>query len=106
VPIGWPTEATDTDPQHSTAARYGADVPDPDVTIRLPHDEALVLLEWLYRLSERQDFNEVASQPAERVAVWALHGRLETQSTEIFGPDYSSRLDAARERLAPPDSEF
>jgi hypothetical protein len=78
----------------------------PDVTIRLPHDKALVLLEWLYRLSERKDFNEIVSHPAERVAVWALHGNLETQSIEIFRPDYGERLDAARQRLAPPGSEF
>jgi hypothetical protein len=91
---------------HSPPPDTVTGVPDPDVTIRLPHDKALVLLEWLYRLSERKDFNEIVSHPAERVAVWALHGNLESQSIDIFRPDYGEWLDAARQRLAPPGSEF
>ncbi|MGC4959663.1 hypothetical protein ACLQ2P_41245 [Actinomadura citrea] len=76
------------------------------VAVQLSRDQALVLLEWLHRLSERPDFNQVVPEPAERVAVWALHGSLETQSTDIFAPDYGEQLTAARERLAPPGSEF
>jgi hypothetical protein len=76
------------------------------VTVRLSEDEAIVLMEWLFRLSERRDFNEIVSEPAERVAIWALHGSLETQSTAVFAPGYQQALTAARERLAPPGSEF
>ncbi|MBE1533525.1 hypothetical protein [Actinomadura algeriensis] len=76
------------------------------VTVHLSSDQALVLMEWLHRLNDRPDFREVVPEAAERVAVWALHGSLTTQSTDIFAPDYAERLAAARERLAPPGSEF
>jgi hypothetical protein len=37
------------------------------VTVRLSEDEAIVLMEWLFRLSERRDFNEIVSESAEHV---------------------------------------
>jgi hypothetical protein len=81
-------------------------VADQRVTISLSPDEALVLMEWLYRISDRPDFKEIVPEAAERVAVWALHGNLETQSVALFRDDYAQQLAAAHERLAPPGSEF
>jgi hypothetical protein len=89
-----------------SAADTVSSVADQRVTIKLSPDEALVLMEWLYRISDRPDFKEIVPEAAERVAVWALHGNLETQSVDLFRDDYAERLAAARERLAPPGSEF
>lgn len=77
-----------------------ADVTEDDFTIKLTHDQALVLSHWLDRVIGTATFDQFVNQDR---AVWSpLHqisGALETSLAEIFAPDYGARLDAARERL-------
>jgi hypothetical protein len=92
--------STDDDP-HVDAVRD-------DVTIRLSHDEAVVLFELLHRWEEH---GQVA-QPeyrAEQVALWNLSSLLESVLVDPFDPAYGSLVANARTRLAveqqsPPES--
>jgi hypothetical protein len=71
-----------------------------DVIIRLTHDQALVLSDWLNRSMGTQDFDALVNRDR---AVWAplyrIDGTLDTTLPEIFAHDYKARLHAARERL-------
>ncbi|MGW4499151.1 hypothetical protein ACWENR_11115 [Micromonospora sp. NPDC004336] len=71
-----------------------------DFTIRLTHDQALVLSDWLDKVIGTERFDVIVD---EDIAVWsALHrigGTLDKSLVEIFMPDYTARLDAARMRL-------
>ncbi|BEL05424.1 hypothetical protein Q0Z83_036150 [Actinoplanes sichuanensis] len=75
-------------------------MPDDDLTINLTRDQALVLSDWLDRMIGTPAFDNLVND--ER-AVWSpLHtivGTLDRSLVEIFMPDYSGRLHAARERL-------
>lgn len=69
-------------------------------TIKLTSDQALVFSDWLDRVIGTPEFDQFVNEDR---AVWsplhAISGTLETSLPEIFAPDYSARLDAARERL-------
>jgi hypothetical protein len=67
--------------------------------IRLSRDQALVLSDWLDRVMGTEAFDRVVDDPAVWSALYSIHGRLETSLSEIFMPDYSARLEAARRRL-------
>ncbi|MFG1887067.1 hypothetical protein ACGFIR_04260 [Micromonospora sp. NPDC049051] len=71
-----------------------------DFTIKLTHDQALVLSDWLDKVIGTKRFDAIVD---EDIAVWsALHrisGTLDKSFVEIFMPDYTARLDAARTRL-------
>ncbi|MEV4479543.1 hypothetical protein [Micromonospora coxensis] len=71
-----------------------------DFTIKLTNDQALVLSDWLHRVIGTERFDAIVG---EDTAVWsALHrisGTLDKSLMEIFMPDYTARLDAARTRL-------
>ncbi|NUW33812.1 hypothetical protein HTZ77_20570 [Nonomuraea sp. SMC257] len=71
-----------------------------EFTIKLTQDQALVLSDWLDRVIGTAEFGDLVGEDR---AVWSpLHviaGRLETSLVEVFMPDYSGRLAAARERL-------
>ncbi|GAB2446158.1 hypothetical protein [Streptosporangium sandarakinum] len=73
---------------------------DREFTIKLTQDQALVLSDWLDRVIGTAEFDDLVGEDR---AVWSpLHliaGTLETSLVEVFMPDYSGRLDAARERL-------
>ncbi|MDX3617914.1 hypothetical protein [Streptomyces europaeiscabiei] len=73
---------------------------DEAVTIRLTHDQAFVLSDWLYQVMFRSDDLEGIIRDR---AVWspihAISGTLDGTLTEIFMPDYTERLQAAQERL-------
>jgi len=75
-------------------------VPDDNFTIELTRDQALMLSDWLYRMIGTDRFDALVD---ENPAVWSpLHtisGALETTRPEVFAPDYSARLNAARGRL-------
>jgi hypothetical protein len=68
------------------------------ITIRLSHDEALVLLDLLGRL-DRQS-HPLTTHKAEEVALWALECLLEKNVAEVFDPNFSELVAAARGRLA------
>ncbi|MES9603218.1 hypothetical protein [Actinomadura sp. NPDC000929] len=69
-------------------------------TIRLTSDQALVLSDWLDRMETNDEFDALVNEDR---AVWSpiltISGTLATSLGEIFLPDYTARLDAARERL-------
>ena len=68
------------------------------VTIRLSHDQALVLSDFLGRFddTDRLEF----AHPAEFYALSAIAGQLESTLVELFDPRYGALVGAARERLA------
>ncbi|GAB4050876.1 hypothetical protein [Catellatospora paridis] len=69
-------------------------------TLKLTHDQALVLSDWLDRMIGTADFDTFVNQDR---AVWSplyrISGALETSLVEVFSPDYAALLAAARERL-------
>lgn len=70
-----------------------------DIDIRLSHDEALVLFEWLHRLDDQGSLGLFEHQ-IEQVALWNLSAHLERELVEPFQPDYRQLLGRARDRLA------
>ena len=73
---------------------------DEPVTIKLTHDQAFVLSDWLYEVTMNSD--QLSAIVTDR-AVWSpLHtisGMLDKALAEIFMPDYRDRLNAAQRRL-------
>lgn len=69
------------------------------VTFHLSRDEALVLFEWLSRLTD-DDAQAPVVHPAEEIALLRVLGRLEKALVEPFDPRYREILAAARARLA------
>ncbi|MFD4758534.1 hypothetical protein ACFWOJ_06490 [Streptomyces sp. NPDC058439] len=70
------------------------------VTIKLTHDQAFVLSDWLYEVMMRSDkLNAIVPDRAVWSGIYAISGTLETTLAEIFMPDYTGRLDQARQRL-------
>ena len=68
------------------------------VTIRLSHDQALVLSDFFGRF---QDTDQLAfAHPAEFYALSAIAGQIESTLVEPFDPQYGELVDAARNRLA------
>jgi|WetSurMetagenome_2_1015567.scaffolds.fasta_scaffold308625_1 hypothetical protein len=71
---------------------------EPDISIKLSHDEALVLSEFFFRFEDTDVFTLVHN--AEFVALSRISGQLDTSLVEMFLPNYSELLQAARERVA------
>lgn len=65
--------------------------------IELSDDEALVLFEWLYELSESPAEAQIPA--AERFALLRLEGQLEARLAAIVRPHYRERVEEARARL-------
>jgi hypothetical protein len=72
-------------------------VNDQTCSIELTEDEALVLFEFLQRISD-QDVLRI-EDPAERRALWNLACLLERRLAAPFRADYPSLLAGARGRL-------
>ncbi|WP_017600519.1 hypothetical protein [Nocardiopsis lucentensis] len=70
-----------------------------DVTLRLTRDQALVLSDWLDRMEGADAFARVVDDPAVWSALHRISGTLGKGLSEVFAPDYTERLRAARERL-------
>ncbi len=68
-----------------------------DVSLRLSHDEALVLHDWLVRFNGRAD--PAFADQAEQRVLWDLEATLERTLVEPFQVDYEARLSTARARL-------
>jgi hypothetical protein len=75
-------------------------MPEPNVTVSLTQDEALVLFEWL--AAERWD--PTIQHPAERRVLWDLEAQLERVLVAPLRPDYGALLAAARQRVAGAES--
>jgi hypothetical protein len=74
------------------------------VMLELSTDEALVLFDWLGRTSTANHPAPFADQAEQRV-LWNLECLLERVVVEVFDPDYSSLVDAARAALRDSRSE-
>lgn len=64
--------------------------------IELSDDEALVLLDWLWRHGEAEDLSLDAA--VQRI-LWNLESALEPCVTELLSPEYEAAVLSARERL-------
>ncbi|MEU6673954.1 hypothetical protein [Streptomyces sp. NPDC046853] len=71
---------------------------DNQITVKLTHDEALVLSDWLEKL-QMTDLSRVIDDPAVWSPIHRIAGTLDTTLPELFAADYGQRLDAARQRL-------
>lgn len=73
--------------------------------VRLSHDEALVLFEWLSRTDElTNDFGDLIEDQAEQRALWNLTCLLERVLVEPFRPEYRDLVERARSRLRDEDA--
>ncbi|MFI7296627.1 hypothetical protein [Streptomyces sp. NPDC050121] len=73
---------------------------DEAIIIRLTHDQALVLSDWLYQAMFRSDDLEgIVPDRAVWSPIYAISGTLDTTLSEIFMPDHGPRLEAAKQRL-------
>lgn len=74
---------------------------DRDITVTFSRDQALVMSDWLHDRLGTTEFDGLVDR-TDRAAwspIYAIKGTLEHELTEIFMPDYTERLAAARERL-------
>ncbi|MFE0421486.1 hypothetical protein [Streptomyces sp. NPDC058953] len=70
------------------------------ITIKLTRDQAFVLSDWLYQVMFRSDaLEEIVPDRAVWSPIHAISGTLDKSLSEIFQPDYTVRLEAAKERL-------
>lgn len=70
------------------------------VTFELGQDEALILFEWLSRMEDPDDLNDLS--PFEQAALgmrWNVESLLEKELHEPFAPDYDDQLEAAIESV-------
>ncbi|QES41497.1 hypothetical protein DEJ49_11150 [Streptomyces venezuelae] len=73
---------------------------DEEITLRLTRDQAFVLSDWLYQVLFRSDDLEgIVHDRAVWSPIYAISGTLDKTLSEIFMPDYSPRLEAAKDRL-------
>ncbi|MDW8806554.1 hypothetical protein P1P68_17590 [Streptomyces scabiei] len=67
------------------------------ITIKLTRDQAFVLSDWLYQVMFQSDaFEEIVHDRAVWSPIYAISGTLDKTLSEIFMPDYGSRLEAAK----------
>ncbi len=75
-------------------------VDDEGITLRLTHDQAFVLSDWLHQVMfQSDDLEGIVRDRAVWSPIHAISGTLDTTLSEIFMADYAERLDAAKERL-------
>ncbi|MEU2298455.1 hypothetical protein ABZ584_13810 [Streptomyces antibioticus] len=73
---------------------------DEGITLRLTHDQAFVLSDWLHQVMfQSDDLEGIVRDRAVWSPIHAISGTLDTTLSEIFMADYAERLDAAKERL-------
>jgi len=69
-----------------------------NIAITVTHDEALVLFEFFSRFGDTDDFR--LRNNAEFVAFMRISAQLDKSISDMFKPNYSELLHAARERIA------
>jgi hypothetical protein len=67
----------------------------------LDDHEVSVLNSVIYRLTERDDFEQLVQHPADRQAVYNLLALLEREDNIVFSADYVKDLERARELVLP-----
>ncbi|RKN15675.1 hypothetical protein D7147_24690 [Micromonospora musae] len=70
-----------------------------EVILKLSHDQALVLSDWLDRMESSRAFAQVVDDRAVWSALHAISGTLDKSLVGTFSPDYVQLLEAARQRL-------
>ncbi|WP_328415214.1 hypothetical protein OG470_22635 [Micromonospora sp. NBC_00389] len=70
-----------------------------EVVLKLSHDQALVLSDWLDRMESSRTFAQVVDDRAVWSALHTISGTLDKSLVGIFSPDYVQLLEAARQRL-------
>ena len=68
------------------------------VSIELSNEEALVLLNWLFRFNEGDNPDLFEDQSEERI-LWDLEASLEKITSATFEKNYSEVLERAREKV-------
>jgi hypothetical protein len=75
-----------------------------EIVIRLSHDEALVLFEWLTHTDDATDgFANLVEDQAEQRALWNLTSLLERVLVEPLAAQYQELIAKARSRLRDQD---
>ena len=69
-----------------------------EVSLNFSSDEALVLLEWLSSLNEKEDFSLFQDQAEQRV-LFDLEAQLEKIISVTFEENYADVLSKARQRV-------
>ncbi|MEG3862040.1 hypothetical protein [Microcoleus sp. herbarium12] len=72
-----------------------------NVSLSLSDDEALVLLQWLFRFNQEEHPSLFEDQAEQRV-LWDLEAVLEKVVSVIFSKDYINILSKARENIRAP----
>jgi hypothetical protein len=90
--------------------RYTDVMADDDVIVRLSHDQALVLSQWLYEMMFEGDgrgrLDPLIEDRTVWSSLWKIAGTLDATLPDIFAADYAERLDAARSGLGEELGEY
>ena len=98
--VGLATYALPRRSRPSLTVAYLDRVNEEPVVIKLTHDQAFVLSDWLYEVVMQSDkLDAIVPDRAVWSAIYAIYGTLEKSLVEIFMPDYAGRLEQARQRL-------
>ena len=68
------------------------------ISLSLSNEEALVLLNWVFRFNELENDNFFDDQAEKRV-LWDIEAVLEKVITEVFSGNYEEILAKARESV-------
>lgn len=66
------------------------------MTIELTHEQAVVLSDLIYRISEKEEYFE---DNAEQCVLWIIEAQLDKQLTEPFRKDYCEIVKACRDHV-------
>ncbi|HEX8576645.1 MAG TPA: hypothetical protein VF677_10175 [Flavobacterium sp.] len=72
------------------------------ILLKLSNDEALVLINWLFRFNEADHSKFIQHQSENRI-LWDMESILEKSVNEVFSNNYIEALAKARKRIE--DSE-
>lgn len=68
------------------------------ILLQLNNEEAIVLLNWLFRFNETEN-KELFEDQAEQRVLWDIETVLEQTASEIFDKDYAKILSQARDKI-------
>lgn len=68
------------------------------ILLQLNNEEAIVLLNWLFRFNEAEN-GELFEDQAEQRVLWDIEAVLEQITSEIFNEDYTKMLSRARDKI-------
>ncbi|MFO7862486.1 MAG: hypothetical protein R6U85_00660 [Salinivirgaceae bacterium] len=68
------------------------------ILLQLNNEEAIVLLNWLFRFNEAEN-EELFEDQAEQRVLWDIETIFEQTTSEIFDEDYAKILSQARAKI-------